>query len=121
MSEQTENTETPKSHKKAYIWTSIILAVLLIVGYSTTGFIVIQPIGALPEGTTIWYVRAGYDLPFITSPDGYSLDKTGSVSLMSRMGAISALMDVANEKKIARFPYSDSMYLKSTGGQRFTQ
>ena len=101
--------------------TAAVIVALLIVaaGVALTGFIVIQPIGALPEGGTIWYFRVATNLPFIQSPDGLSLDTTGSLSLFSRMAAMSALMEVVESRKIVSFAYSEWMYLRSTDGRRF--
>jgi hypothetical protein len=42
--------------------------------YFTTGLFVIQPIGALPEGATVWYWRFDTSLPFISSTDGLLLE-----------------------------------------------
>jgi hypothetical protein len=99
----------------------IIALVLLLIGasYFLTGFVTIQPIGAIPDGITIWYFRAGIKLPFITSPDGFSLKTTGQLSLMSRMMAMSSITDSIKNRIILRLPYSKFFYSISTGGREF--
>lgn len=84
--------------------------------YLTTGFFVIQPIGAVPSGVTIWYWRVGTSLPFIGSADGILLEKVGSVSILGRAVALSKLTEFLIERKIALLPYSETLYLISTGG-----
>lgn len=96
-----------------------VLLVVLVAALLLTGFFVVQPIGAIPEGTTVWYWRAGLDLPFITSPDGFALDRTDELSLLSRMSAMTTLNEAIEGRIIARLPYIEWMYLRSTDGRRF--
>ena len=87
--------------------------------YLTTGFFVIQPIGAVPQGATIWCWRIGTNLPFIGSADGILLEKVGSVSIFGRAIALSKLSEFLINRKIVLFPYSETLYLISTGGVTF--
>lgn len=83
------------------------------------GIFVIQPIGAIPEGTSIVYFRTGLNLPFIASADGI-LDKSGTgVSLLGRGVLIGKLAEQLKEKEIFRFGYSETLYLWSTGGKTY--
>nr|AMP57066.1 hypothetical protein [uncultured bacterium] len=83
------------------------------------GIFVIQPIGAIPEGTTIVYWRTGLNLPFIASADGI-LDESGAgVSLLGRGMLIGKLAKPIKEKEIFRFGYSETLYLWSTGGKTY--
>ncbi len=107
--------------KRGSIIALIIIVIVVLLVPLLTGFITIQPIGAIPDGITIWYFRAGLDIPFITSPDGYSLKKTGQLSLMSRMMSMSTLTDAVKDRIILRLPYSKFFYSISTGGQEFEQ
>jgi hypothetical protein len=84
-----------------------------------TGFVTVQPIGAIPDGITIWYFRAGLNLPFITSPDGFLLKTTGQLSLMSRIMVLSTITDAIKDRIILRLPYSKFLYTISTGGKEF--
>lgn len=111
----------PKAKKPWTIGIVITLVLVLIIGWGVTGFFVVQPIGSLPEGITIWYVRAGSNMPFISSPDGLSLKATGSVSLMSRGIALGQFSENFKEKIIARLGYSEWMYSVSTNGASFDQ
>jgi hypothetical protein len=103
----------------------IALAVIFVLScwtcffYFTTGFFVIQPIGALPEGATVWYWRYDTGLPFISSADSLLVDKQGGVSLLGRGFVLAALVEPITQLKIASLPYSKTLYLISTGGREF--
>jgi hypothetical protein len=87
--------------------------------YFTTGFFVIQPIGALPEGATVWYWRYDAELPFISSADGFLVDNQRDVSLLNRGLVLAVLVKPLTQLKIASLPYSKTLYLISTGGREF--
>jgi hypothetical protein len=101
----------------------IILAVIFLlvemglVFFFTTGFFVIQPTGALPKGTTVWYWRYGTGLPFISSADGFLVDMQEGVSLSGRRFVLVSLAELIAQLKIAFLPYSKTLYLISTGGR----
>lgn len=65
--------------KKKFVWVIVLLGLLATI-YFGTGFFVIQPIGAIPEGRTIWYVRMGLNIPFVSSADGMLLKTDTEVS-----------------------------------------
>jgi hypothetical protein len=94
----------------------LIVAIVLAVFYFCTGFFVVQPIGMLPEGLTLWYFRVGIELPFITSPDGFLLKKQGGVSLLTRAIASGQMLEMVRARQILRLPYIKAFYLVSTGG-----
>lgn len=110
-----------KKANKSKKVTLVLILIIIVAIPIFTGFIVIQPVGALPDGITIWYFRAGLNLPFITSPDGFSLKQTGQLSLMSRMVSMSAITTAIKDRIIIRLPYSRTLYKISTGGQEFGQ
>ncbi len=87
--------------------------------YIFTGFFVIQPIGAIPDGTTVWFWRNNTNLSFISSADSILLDSTGEVTLLGRMIVLGKIGDLLADKKITTFSYIDSFYLISTKGKRF--
>jgi hypothetical protein len=87
--------------------------------YFATGFFVIQPIGALPEGATVWYWRYNTGLPFISSADGFLVDNQRDVSLLNRGFVLAVLVEPITQLKIASLPYSKTLYLISTGGREF--
>lgn len=103
--------------KKVIIWAIIIL--LLLGVYTLTGFFVVQPISAVPNWVTIWYLRYQTNLPFISSADGLSLDRVWSVSLLSRGVALKSASEAFEGKIIARLPYMDFLYSISTDWQNF--
>lgn len=84
-----------------------------------TGFFVIQPIGAIPDGATVWYFRFGTKFSFISSPDGFLLDNGQGVSILGRALVLGKMGEIIKEKKIISFPYSKTLYLLSTGGKEF--
>lgn len=106
-----------RAKKRKNIGLFVVVIILLVVASIRlfTGFIIIQPLGLLTDGATIWYVRSGLDIPFITSPDGYSLERTGSVSLLGTTLSAATLLTAVDGKEIARFPYSELLYNVSTG------
>jgi len=78
---------------------------------------VIQPIGAIPEGRTVILWRLD-SMKFIDSPDAWCKRRMGGVNVFCR-GAV--LAQVAKEGVIiARLPYSEALYLWSTGGYTFS-
>ena len=83
------------------------------------GIFVIQPIGAIPEGTSIVYWRNGLNMPFIASADGLLLEAGNDVTLLGRGIMMAGLTDVLLEREVFRFPYSEALYLRSTGGVLF--
>ena len=100
----------------------VVIFLLVEVGllfYFTTGFFVIQPTRALPEGATVWYWRYDTGLPFISSADGFLVDKQEGVSLLGRRFVLAALAELIVQLKIASLPYSKTLYLISTGGREF--
>ena len=97
----------------------LITIVAGLIFYFSVGFFVIQPIGAIPDGVTIMYFRFGLNVSFISSPDGILIDNGQDVSLLARMIIMGKFGEVVNERKIGRLPYSETMYLISTGGKQF--
>lgn len=95
------------------------LAVLVVVCITAAQFLtvyVVPPIGAVPDGRTIVIARAG-EMRFIESPDGMCLRIQGSVSLLCRGMALASL-DLSERPIFLRLPYSESLYLLTTGGQK---
>jgi len=102
----------------------ISMFVILIIVWSTTFLLVLQPIGAVPEGRTVWIFKPERlfmqeVIPFVCSADGMLLKTTGSVNLFGRAIMLAVLLGSGNI--IGRFPYSRTLYLISTGGAEFNQ
>lgn len=104
-----------KSKKRIRILLGILVLVILFVVIFKIGFYSIQPIGAVPEGST-WLVWRTSGEPFFNSADGMILKATGGVSLLTRG---MALANAPKERIILRLPYWEFAYLRSTGGRKF--
>lgn len=83
--------------------------------WATTALVTVPPIGAIPDGVTVWVWRTDA-MNFIDSPDAMCQRRIGGVSLLCRVAALAALSD----KIIARLPYSETLYLWSTGGSTYS-
>lgn len=95
----------------------ISAAVAAVAVYFATSLFVIQPIGALPDGVTLWVWR-GEKMRFFDSADGVCLRTAGSVSIICRIAAMGAVAG-DRDRIIARLPYSEQIYLWSTDGKTF--
>lgn len=98
---------------------SLIAALLIAVAiaiYTQLTVFVVPPIGAVPEGRTVIILRLN-KTDFIDSPDAICYRLQGGVSLLCRGMTMAAVVE--NSKILVRLPYSDWLYLVSTGGKRF--
>tara|TARA_B110000259_G_scaffold11395_1_gene12406 strand:+ start:167 stop:490 length:324 start_codon:yes stop_codon:yes gene_type:complete len=97
----------------------ISIVVFLIFIRTTIGIFVIQPIGAIPDGTTIVYWRVGTNFDFVESADGL-VQKTGAgLSLFTRGIALAAAAEPVVQREIFRMPYSSFLYGLTTGGEYY--
>ena len=94
----------------------IILGVLIIIVYTQVTFFAIQPMGAVPDGRTLVIWRTG-KLKFIDSADGVCTREFDGVSLLCRMSVLGAV--ATNNTVLMRLPYSETLYLVSTGGNTY--
>src|SRR5262245_33265971 len=102
--------------KKAMITTIIAMVACMLVLTTQFTLLVIQPIGMLPDGITLVMWRTG-KLHFIESPDGICAREMQGVSLLCRMAVVGGI--VKEENILFRWPYSDILYLWSTGCVRY--
>lgn len=100
--------------KKSLI-AALLIAVAIVIYTQLTVFVV-PPIGAVPEGRTVIILRLS-KTDFIDSPDAICDRLQGGVSLLCRGMTMAAVVE--NSKILVRLPYSDWLYLVSTGGKRF--
>lgn len=109
--------EIPNTKKRVrWPWIALAIVVAGAMGfYEVCGFYSVQPIGALPEGSTV-IVRRNADEPFFNSADGLCLSRTGGVSLLCRGMAFG---QAPKDRILVRLPYMRWAYLQSTGGQEF--
>ena len=95
---------------------SVVAATIFVTTQLT--LFVVQPLGAVPEGRTLFIWRLN-TMNFIDSADAWCERQTGGVNLLCR-GAV--LAKLANEDVIiARLPYSETLYLWSTRGQTYSR
>ncbi|BAV74157.1 hypothetical protein PCAU_1948 [Pseudomonas chlororaphis subsp. aurantiaca] len=93
-----------------------IVALIAVLIYTQITIFVVPPIGAVPEGRTVIMLRLN-KTNFIDSADAMCDRLQGGVSLLCRGITIGAV--VSKTKIIARLPYSEWLYLVSTGGKRY--
>ena len=97
------------------VFTGIVIAAAVFAFFSLTVF-VIQPIGALPDGETIVIGRVG-KTRFLDSADAICEREMGGVSLLCRGIMMGNILEDATV--YLRLPYSETLYLWSTGGREF--
>ena len=94
------------------------MAAAIIFAATQLTLFVVQPIGAVPEGRTvvIWRLNT---MKFVDSADAWCERQMGGVNLLCRGAVLSKL---GNEDVIiARLPYSEILYLWSTGGHTYSR
>lgn len=102
--------------KKVLTVALAILATMIVVAYTQLTIFVVPPIGAIPEGRTLVISRLN-KTQFIDSADAMCERIQGGVNLLCR-GMV--LGTVAQKSTIyLRLPYSEWLYLVSTGGKTY--
>jgi hypothetical protein len=117
MSDSESKTPERPSVSARGLLSALLFVLILFFGvgaYFATAFVVVPPIGAIPDGVTVWVWRTDA-MNFIDSPDAMCERRMGGVSLLCRVAALGAMSD----KIIARLPYSETLYLWSTGGRTY--
>ncbi len=105
-----------RAKRRIWPWVLVVFVLATIAVCTQITIFVIQPIGAIPEGRTLIVKRQG-KLQFIDSADAICERSMDKVSLLCRMGALAT---VANKSTIyARLPYSETLYVISTGGKKY--
>lgn len=100
---------------KKVVWPLVLGAIILIV-YTQLSLFVVPPMGAVPEGRTIVMLKLN-KMKFIDSADAMCERMQGGVSLLCR-GLVLGLV-AKNSTVLARLPYSEWLYLVSTGGRGY--
>ena len=122
---QTKCTETSDSKtvaeeptKKRVVVGGFFLLIILfcLFAYTLLTIFVIQPIGAIPKGRTLIMARMKGTL-FIDSADAMCERIQGKVNILCR-GLVLAQI-AKNGEVYLRLPYSESLYLISTGGKKY--
>jgi hypothetical protein len=99
------------------IFFAILFIIVVGIGIFATqvGFYSIQPIGALPEGTT-WLIWRAKGEPFFNSADRVCLDRLGRLSLIGRSIALS---QAPKDRIVIRLSYWKYAYKQSVDGKEF--
>ena len=120
MSETQDPPEAPtqaKRRTRRQTWILLLLLVLLAAVVSTQiTILVVQPIGALPEGRTLVISRLK-GTKFIDSADAMCERIQGGVSLLCRGMVLGQVTQ--NATIYLRLPYSATLYSISTGGNEY--
>ena len=98
----------------------LVAGVLLILGGLAAStqitVFVIQPIGAIPDGKTLVISRLNVTR-FIDSADAVCERMQGKVNLLCRGMVLGKVGETATV--YARLPYSETLYMMSTGGHNY--
>ena len=94
------------------------LIVVAAVFYTQFSIFIVQPIGAVPEGKTLIIARLNKSV-FIDSADSMCERLQGGVSLLCRASVLAAV--VQKSEIYARLPYSEWLYLITTGGDKYNK
>ncbi len=103
---------------KKLIWFLFFLGIFSVIAYTQLTIFIIQPIGALPEGKTLVILRLN-KTNFIDSADAMCERLQGKVNLLCRALMIGAVLK--KSEILLRLPYSETLYLLSTGGVNYTR
>jgi len=102
----------------------MLILILIAVIYSTTYVLIIPPIGAMPEGRTIWMLKpnrlfiAGR-IDFLETPDHFQYKNTGKVSIFGRAITLSTMMK--SSTIIIRLPYINVLEVIANGGLKWEE
>ena len=96
----------------------VVLVVILLTVYTQLTIFVVPPIGAVPEGRTLVILRLNKG-EFIDSADAMCERLQGGVNLLCRGLMLGAVVEKTNI--LLRLPYSETLYLISTGGVTYSR
>lgn len=96
----------------------ILIIVVVLVIYTQLTIFVVQPMGAVPEGKTLVMLRLKKG-EFIDSADAMCERMQGGVNLLCRGLMLGAIAE--KTKILLRLPYSETLYVLSTGGKTYNK
>lgn len=108
---------------KKFLITFTVVGVVLFITWATTFVGVVQPMGILSKGKTIWVWKPDRliieeDIPFFCSAKGMTLAKTGELKLWDRgMAHITLARIVSDGTVLIRLPYIDSLHSYTLNGK----
>lgn len=108
--------------KKNHILACLISGVVLILIWATTFVLIVPPIGAIPEGKTVWIFKPDRllikgNIDFFETPDHFQYKNMGKVTLFGRAIALASL--VKSGDIILRLPYSETFESIANGGMKW--
>lgn len=109
----------PQNRRRLLLILGLFAALVLLVITLRPGFFIVQPIGAVPDGVTIFYLSRGEKFNFVESADGMCLKMQGSVNLLCRGVVMGKFMEAYGSEIVLRLPYSEWMYEWTTNGAHF--
>jgi hypothetical protein len=113
ITEEASPAPVPKARRRRSLVALLLFVVFCLIVYTQLTLFVVQPIGAVPEGATLVIARL-QGLHFIDSADAFCERESGGVNLLCRAAVLGK---VAEESRvIVRLPYSQTLYVWSTGG-----
>lgn len=95
---------------------TIVVLILGVLVFTQITIFVVQPIGALPEGRTLVILRLS-NMKFIDSADAMCERLGSGVSILCRSMMLGTVLD--KSVVLLKLPYSEFLYLQSTGGVRY--
>jgi len=101
---------------KLALFGAIAVVLAAVAASQVLTILVIQPIGAIPDGRTVIMWRTDRT-KFIDSADAICEREMGGVSLLCRGGVLAAL--VKTNGILLRLPFSETLYSISTGGKEY--
>lgn len=113
---QSKSKQSTPPKKNKFLFFVLFILVLIAIGFLLRpGVYTIQPVDAIPEGTTIVYILRDTQTPFYTSLHPECFYSPTSVSLICNAMVKTALTDLSG-RIILRLPYNHSAYLKGSNG-----
>lgn len=106
--------------KKILIAILVTLLAAVAAAWNLTGLYLVPPIATVPQGETVYYYRRGTGLPFVSSADGLNLEHHNGVTVQTRAAMNALVAGIIGKRVIAKFGYSQSLYLSSTGNRDFS-
>ena len=96
----------------------VAVAALTLIVYTQLTIFVVQPLGAVPGGRTLVIWRR-QKTKFIDSADAICQREMGGVNLLCRAAVLRGIAGDDGEGILLRLPYSETLYLVSTGGAKY--
>jgi hypothetical protein len=108
-----------KGARSVLAFAGFLLGLLVILFFTTTGFYCVVPSAGSPGGSTYFFVRRATPYRFIESADAIAKRQGLIPSALTRAELDGEFRRFTAGKILARFGFSRSLYLRSTGNIDF--